>query len=311
MMADPESGRILGAAVIGPQGSELIHEVIVAMHYRCDRRSSSCGFRTCIRRWPRSGRIRRRSAPRSWAAGSPATSRWRLATSAVADVTRRRRLRVAIVQTKPRKGRVRARISRDARRRVRATGAATARSHRACPRRPLPDTSSKGAVYDLALSAPRFASDLAPSVARARRRRPVDIAAGFYENDGGTYYNAALYLHVERERRAHRARAPQAVLADVRRLRRGALPLARAASSSAFDTRFGTHGDAGLRGRVARDRAHDRRGQGRAHSARSERVARAGHRDGSTASSRASRAGARCCAPPRCRARRLRPLRRA
>ena len=33
MMADPESGRILGAAVIGPQGSELIHEVIVAMNY--------------------------------------------------------------------------------------------------------------------------------------------------------------------------------------------------------------------------------------------------------------------------------------
>jgi pyruvate/2-oxoglutarate dehydrogenase complex dihydrolipoamide dehydrogenase (E3) component len=33
MMADPESGRILGAAVLGPQGSELIHEVIVAMRF--------------------------------------------------------------------------------------------------------------------------------------------------------------------------------------------------------------------------------------------------------------------------------------
>jgi pyruvate/2-oxoglutarate dehydrogenase complex dihydrolipoamide dehydrogenase (E3) component len=33
MMADPESGCILGAAIIGPQGSELIHEVIVAMNY--------------------------------------------------------------------------------------------------------------------------------------------------------------------------------------------------------------------------------------------------------------------------------------
>jgi pyruvate/2-oxoglutarate dehydrogenase complex dihydrolipoamide dehydrogenase (E3) component len=31
MMADGESGRILGAAVLGAQGSELIHEVIVAM----------------------------------------------------------------------------------------------------------------------------------------------------------------------------------------------------------------------------------------------------------------------------------------
>lgn len=33
MMADPKDGRILGAAIIGPQGSELIHEVIVAMNY--------------------------------------------------------------------------------------------------------------------------------------------------------------------------------------------------------------------------------------------------------------------------------------
>jgi pyruvate/2-oxoglutarate dehydrogenase complex dihydrolipoamide dehydrogenase (E3) component len=33
MMADRESGRILGAAVLGPQASELIHEVIVAMRF--------------------------------------------------------------------------------------------------------------------------------------------------------------------------------------------------------------------------------------------------------------------------------------
>ncbi len=33
MMADPESGRILGAVVVGPEGSELIHEVIVAMNF--------------------------------------------------------------------------------------------------------------------------------------------------------------------------------------------------------------------------------------------------------------------------------------
>ncbi|HEY1975466.1 MAG TPA: dihydrolipoyl dehydrogenase [Candidatus Baltobacteraceae bacterium] len=34
MMADAQDGRILGASVIGPQGSELIHEVIVAMNFR-------------------------------------------------------------------------------------------------------------------------------------------------------------------------------------------------------------------------------------------------------------------------------------
>ncbi len=33
MMAEPFTGEILGAAVIGPQASELIHEVIVAMNY--------------------------------------------------------------------------------------------------------------------------------------------------------------------------------------------------------------------------------------------------------------------------------------
>jgi pyruvate/2-oxoglutarate dehydrogenase complex dihydrolipoamide dehydrogenase (E3) component len=34
MMAHPESGEILGASIIGPQASELIHEAIVAMNYR-------------------------------------------------------------------------------------------------------------------------------------------------------------------------------------------------------------------------------------------------------------------------------------
>jgi pyruvate/2-oxoglutarate dehydrogenase complex dihydrolipoamide dehydrogenase (E3) component len=34
MMADADDGRILGATVIGPQASELIHEVIVAMNFK-------------------------------------------------------------------------------------------------------------------------------------------------------------------------------------------------------------------------------------------------------------------------------------
>jgi pyruvate/2-oxoglutarate dehydrogenase complex dihydrolipoamide dehydrogenase (E3) component len=33
MMADPVDGRILGAAVIGPEGSDLIHEIVVAINY--------------------------------------------------------------------------------------------------------------------------------------------------------------------------------------------------------------------------------------------------------------------------------------
>jgi pyruvate/2-oxoglutarate dehydrogenase complex dihydrolipoamide dehydrogenase (E3) component len=34
MMADPNDGRILGAAIVGPNGSDLIHEIIVALYYR-------------------------------------------------------------------------------------------------------------------------------------------------------------------------------------------------------------------------------------------------------------------------------------
>ena len=34
IIADPLDGRILGAAVVGPHGSDLIHELIVAIHYR-------------------------------------------------------------------------------------------------------------------------------------------------------------------------------------------------------------------------------------------------------------------------------------
>ena len=34
MMASPEDGRILGAAIVGAEASDLIHEVIVAMYYR-------------------------------------------------------------------------------------------------------------------------------------------------------------------------------------------------------------------------------------------------------------------------------------
>jgi pyruvate/2-oxoglutarate dehydrogenase complex dihydrolipoamide dehydrogenase (E3) component len=34
MMASPIDGRILGAAIVGPEASDLIHEVIVAMYYR-------------------------------------------------------------------------------------------------------------------------------------------------------------------------------------------------------------------------------------------------------------------------------------
>jgi N-carbamoylputrescine amidase len=55
----------------------------------------------------------------------------------------------------------------------------------------------EGAVYDLALPAPRFADDLATAWRDACGDARVDLVAGFYENDDGTYYNSAIYLEVD------------------------------------------------------------------------------------------------------------------
>ena len=59
----------------------------------------------------------------------------------------------------------------------------------------------------------------------------------------GRTITRALYLHVGARRRAHRAPPSQVVLADVRRFRRGAVPLARAAGRNVRDA-LRTHGDA-------------------------------------------------------------------
>jgi predicted amidohydrolase len=105
------------------------------------------------------------------------------------------RLRVAVVQIKPAKGQYDANL--------RTAGEAFAQL---CSDPPdlivLPEAALtgyflEGAVYDLALPAGRFAADLAKAWRDACAERSVDIVCGFYENDGGTYYNSALYLRVE------------------------------------------------------------------------------------------------------------------
>jgi pyruvate/2-oxoglutarate dehydrogenase complex dihydrolipoamide dehydrogenase (E3) component len=35
MIANTETGEILGASVVGPHAVDLIHEIVVAMHFRC------------------------------------------------------------------------------------------------------------------------------------------------------------------------------------------------------------------------------------------------------------------------------------
>ncbi len=55
----------------------------------------------------------------------------------------------------------------------------------------------EGAVYELAMPAEQFAQTLhAAWVTAAAGAPPVDVVCGFFENDGGTFYNSAMYAAV-------------------------------------------------------------------------------------------------------------------
>lgn len=102
-------------------------------------------------------------------------------------------MRIAIVQAKPAKGRYEENLR-----------AATEAFAQLRERKPdlvvFPEAAFtgyflEGAVFDLALPATRFARDLGSAWRDACGDVDVDIAAGFFENDDGTYYNSGLYLH--------------------------------------------------------------------------------------------------------------------
>ncbi len=103
---------------------------------------------------------------------------------------------VAIVQAKPAKGRY-ARNLRDA-----GETFAELAKHEPLPQVViLPEAAFtgyflEGAVYDLALTAAQFADDLARTWREACGERRVELCSGFFENDGGTFYNSAMYLRV-------------------------------------------------------------------------------------------------------------------
>jgi N-carbamoylputrescine amidase len=104
------------------------------------------------------------------------------------------RARVAILQTKPAKGEYRKNLD--------AVGAAFSQLADdppdliVLPEAGLSGYFLEGAVYELALRSGDLASDLAEEW-RDACDRAADIVAGFYENDGGTFYNSAVYLHVD------------------------------------------------------------------------------------------------------------------
>ncbi len=108
-------------------------------------------------------------------------------------------MKVAIVQNKPRKGDVAANLAE-----LGAIFAQLAAEPEPYDLIVLPEAALtgyflEGAVFELAFEA----TDLAARIAETWRRSPgaarasVDIALGFYENADGTFYNAALYLHVD------------------------------------------------------------------------------------------------------------------
>jgi predicted amidohydrolase len=103
-------------------------------------------------------------------------------------------MRIAIVQTKPAKGRYEENL------RAAAEAFAQLRERKpdlvVFPEAAFTGYFLEGAVFDLALPASRFSRDLGSAWRDACGDMEVDIVAGFFENDDGTYYNSGLYLHV-------------------------------------------------------------------------------------------------------------------
>lgn len=99
---------------------------------------------------------------------------------------------VAIIQAKPQKGRIAENFER-----LTADFATLAGAGGpdliVLPEAAVTGYFLEGAVYELALSAPVFAARLDAAWRAAGAARTVDVACGFFENDGGTYYNSALY----------------------------------------------------------------------------------------------------------------------
>jgi N-carbamoylputrescine amidase len=96
----------------------------------------------------------------------------------------------------------------------------------------------EGAVYELARTAAEFAGDLAGAWSKACGDATVDLVCGFYENASGTFYNSALYLHVESGRHhivhVHRKMfLPTYGVFDEERF------LSRGRKLGVFETRFG------------------------------------------------------------------------
>ena len=103
---------------------------------------------------------------------------------------------VAIVQFKPRKGEVAANFEMLGAVFGQLASAEQVPQLIVLPEAALTGYFLEGAVYDLALSSTSFARALDETWKRHAQGRSVDVVCGFFENDGGRYYNSALYARL-------------------------------------------------------------------------------------------------------------------
>jgi len=113
-------------------------------------------------------------------------------------------MKLAIVQTKPRKGEFERNLASlgEAFAQLAADERNGAPEVAVLPEAALTGYFLEGGVFDAALPADRIAERMAQTWRDAAGDAPTELAFGFYENAGGTYYNSAMYLRVERG--AHR-----------------------------------------------------------------------------------------------------------
>jgi predicted amidohydrolase len=149
-------------------------------------------------------------------------------------------MRLAIVQMQPRKGDVAANVAM-----LRTTFAEMLSTAEPAPELVvLPEAALtgyflEGAVYDCSFSAEAFAALLAGAWRDAGARGPVDIASGFYENAGGTFYNAALYATLQADGTAAIAHVHRKLFLPTYGVFDEERFLTRGRRVQAFDTRFG------------------------------------------------------------------------
>jgi predicted amidohydrolase len=149
-------------------------------------------------------------------------------------------VKLAIVQTKPRKGDVAANLAELGAIFAQLAAEPAPYDLIVLPEAALTGYFLEGGVYELAFETEDLATRIADlwRAAPGSQRGPVDIALGFFENAGGTYYNSALYLEVDplSQRVVHVHRKmflPTYGVFDEERF------LSRGRRLQAFDTRFG------------------------------------------------------------------------